>query len=269
MSKIYLAYETDRPSRYVALKIQLTGRPESIVYQDLIRQEAALLKTIRHPGIVRILPIRIDDKAPYVAKAIELSGAPWYYAMEYLGESTLATHIKSFPPKQELNSESGIFSIDWSVEMFYQILTVVNFMHQQQMAHADLKPENIMFRHQPTGDLLPQPILIDFGSACTFDNMRQLTASPGYSPPEVMEAVRLNQGIDEAKNIYPEKIDVWALGAILFELLTGQPMNPLKKGTGIGFIDKAFGSDDKKTMQDHRPEIHPISRKVAQCYGAT
>ncbi|MEM8856870.1 MAG: serine/threonine-protein kinase [Chloroflexota bacterium] len=265
MSKIYLAYETKRPSRYVAMKIQLTGQPESVMYQDLLRQEAALLKTIRHPGIVRILPIRIDDMALYVAKAIELSGAPWYYTMEYLGEWTLESHLKNFPTNiNEQEMEKTVFSIDWSIEMFYQILTVINFMHEQGIAHCDLKPENIMFRHEPSVTLLPQPILIDFGSASQFKNMKQLTASPGYSPPEVMEAVKLKQGIEEAKNIYPQKIDIWSLGAIFFELLTGHPMNPVKKGFGISFLEKALSFDQPKTIKDYRPEIHDSLEKLLQ-----
>jgi len=84
MAKIYLAYETDRPTRQVALKVQITGKKESLMYQDLLREEAALLKTLRHPSIVRIVPMRIDgSKTSFVARAATQPDMPWYYAMEY------------------------------------------------------------------------------------------------------------------------------------------------------------------------------------------
>lgn len=266
MSTIYLAYETERPSRYVTLKMQLTGQPESLMYQDLLREEATLLKSLRHPGIVRILPIRIEKNAVYVAKAFQLPNKPWYYAMEYLGEYTLAKHIGSFPEKLKLKAEKvdtsqSVYAVDWSIEMFYQILVVVDYMHRQGLAHGDLKPDNIVFRHRPTVDILPQPILIDFGGACAFNNMKQLTASPGYAPPEVMKAVKMQLGIEKAENIHPEKIDVWALGTILFELLTGRPLSPVK---GMGFIDKTLIPVQNKKIQHYRQDVHESVDKLLQ-----
>ncbi|MEM9774684.1 MAG: serine/threonine-protein kinase [Chloroflexota bacterium] len=271
MSTIYLAYETERPTRYVTLKMQLTGQRESVMFQDLLREEAALLRSLRHPGIVRILPMRISTKATYVAKAFQIPDTPWYYAMEYLGDYTLATHIKSFPEKLKLNAdkistERSVYSIDWSMEMFYQICVVVEYMHSQKLAHGDLKPDNILFRHLPSIDVLPQPILIDFGSACKFNNMKQLTASPGYSPPEVMRAVKKQQGVKDAENIYPEKIDVWSLGTILFELLSGRPLRPMK---GMGFIDQTLIPMRNKKVRRYRQDVHESVEKLLQVMLST
>jgi len=126
----------------------------------------------------------------------------------------------------------GTYSIDWTLELFYQILIAVEFMHHNGVAHGDLKPDNIIFRQSPAANKLPQPVLIDFGSASLFDRMRQLTSSMGYSPPEVMDAVKKKIGLNEAPNIDAEKIDIWALGVILFEILAGRKMRPTK-GMGI------------------------------------
>ncbi len=265
MAKIFLAYEEDRPTRRVVLKVQRTGMEESRMFQDLLRQESAMLRSLRHPGIVRTLPMRIDKKeVVYEARAASFEGTPWYYAMEYLGGYSLAKHIDQFPEDSRLstrnpNQDLGLYTIDWSIELFYQLVQVVDYMHEKKIAHTDLKPDNIILRHIPSLNLVPQPVVIDFGSACRFDQMTDLTASVGYSPPEVIKAVKYKKGIDEAENIYPDKIDVWALGVILFELLTGRNMNRSAKG---GILDTSLISIRSKKISRYRIDAHASIDKL-------
>ncbi len=259
MSKIFLAYEEERPTRRVVLKVQRTGEKESRMFQDLLRQELAMLRSLRHPGIVRTIPMRIDNKeVVHEARAADFEGTPWYFAMEYLGGYSLTKHISQFPEDSRLSTRNphqdlGIYGIDWSLELFHQIVQVVNYMHEKGVAHTDLKPDNIILRHVPSMHLVPQPVLIDFGSACQLDNMSDLTASVGYSPPEVIKAVKHKKGIQEAENIFPDKIDVWMLGVILFELLTGRRMSPFPKG---GVLDTSLISIRSKKISRFRVDAH-------------
>ena len=268
MAKIYLAYETERPTRQVALKVQITGQQHSLMFQDLLRDEANLLRTLRHPGVVRIVPMRLDNnKVSYVARAAGHPDMPWYYAMEYLGNQTLTQYINNFPDTVRMRSAKetlvnpGVYTIDWALELFYQILITVEFMHYNGIAHGDIKPDNIIFRRNPTANHPPQPVLIDFGSASLFDGMRQLTSSMGYSPPEVMTAVKKGVGLEEAENIDAEKIDIWSLGVILFEILAGRKMRPTK---GMGFLSKTLIQPRDKKISRYRPEIHESVDKLLQ-----
>ena len=145
------------------------------------------------------------------------------------------------------------------MELFYQLLQTVDYLHERKIAHTDIKPDNIILRHVPSEHLVPQPILIDFGSACHFDGLKDLTASVGYSPPEVMKAVKHNKKLSELNNIFPDKIDVWMLGVILFEILTGRNMNLPQTG---GILDTSLVSVRKKKVSRFRIDAHDSIDKL-------
>ncbi|MEW5987103.1 MAG: protein kinase family protein, partial [Chloroflexota bacterium] len=169
MSQLLLAYETDRPQYKAAIKAHLTQSSNRLAYQDLLRHEVTILQELRHPGIVRVYPMRIDGKVVYTARAADRPDQPWYFAMEYLGADSLDKHLDRIVKK---------FPLVWSMELFYQLLTVIHFMHQSGYAHCDLKPHNILFRHPPNPSHTPDPVLVDFGSATSIaKGMDQLSFS--------------------------------------------------------------------------------------------
>lgn len=252
MSNVYLACEIERPKHYAALKVQLTEDDHSAVYQDLIRQETQYLQALRHPGIVRIFPLRIDNKVAYVARASEQKDQPWYYAMEYIPGDSLEAHtrtIKKYP-------------VEWALELFYQILTTVHYMHKQGYAHCDLKPQNILFRYTPNPNHVPTPILVDFGSATHIkEGIRQLAASVRYSPPEVITALdRGDIPVNELK-LQADKIDIWALGAVLFEIITGRPLINRHHRKEI---TTTILRGELDTMSELRPEVHNSLDKLLE-----
>ena len=213
MSQVFLASNSEDRKWKAALKVQLAEGENSATFQDLLHQEVNTLKTLRHPGIVHIYPLHIDGRAAYRARAYNLRNQPWYFAMEYLGEKTLDKQmdkVKKLP-------------LEWGIEFFYQLLLIVDYIHQRGYAHCDLKPQNIFLRQPPDSGVRPMPILVDFGSAVDVDKgIHQLTASLRYSAPEVLTSLE-RQDIHPG-SIQPQKVDIWALGAILFEILTGNPM---------------------------------------------
>lgn len=212
-AEIFLAKDTRNPNLKAAIKIQLANDDNRSVYQNLLNQEVEVLQALRHPGIVHLYPLEIDGRIHHIARATQSTQKPWYFAMQYLGPSTLADHLKKL----------GDLPLEWGIELFYQILIIVDYIHQKGYAHCDLKPPNIFLRYPPEPSFHPMPVLADFGSATRItEGIHQLTASLRYSPPEVLLAMeRHDVNLD---HIQSDKVDIWALGAILFEIVTGRPL---------------------------------------------
>jgi len=210
MSEIYLAHETKRPNFKMVLKMQLTTGAKD-AYAEVLRQEAMLLNQMRHPNIVRIYPVAVEGvkNKMFSAQAQEVAGLPWYFVMEFVSGGDMVTYtevIKKFP-------------MGWRLEMFYQLLLTVEYVHDQGWAHCDLKPPNILFRSAPNASQMPRVALVDFGSVSPVDRLLRPSGTVRYSPPEMLDAFDNPRAIDQVK---PSKVDIWALGALLFEIITGR-----------------------------------------------
>lgn len=216
---VYLGHHEEQPKIQVAVKVAYTdsrmdegGRQ---MFFDLIKREARILEKLYHPGILTIHPLFSPNTkgAVYYERALNLDDRPWYFVMEYLGKNNLKEHMKTIQR----------FPIEWKMELFYQILQVLDYLHEKGHAHCDLKPENIFLRGKPTANEVPQPVLIDFGTASRID---YLDNEPAVSLPYAsIEAMRLRYG-GNRMDVYPDSMDVWSLGAIFFELVTGEPILP-------------------------------------------
>ena len=191
-------YRGVRPDQDAAVAIKtVTVAREALL--PAIRREIHALRKLRHPGIVRILDSGTDH------------GIPWY-AMELLDPRSLATY------RDELWA-SGRPAPD----RLREILTILRrlaaplaYLHGEGMVHGDLKPSNVLLT--PDG----RPLLIDFGLLTTFGEHPSRDAiEPGV------------RGVGSAAYMAPEQIDggepvdaradLYALGCILYELLTGRP----------------------------------------------
>jgi serine/threonine protein kinase len=246
MSSIYLAHETTKPDRRAALKLAHAEDEGDGTFKELIQREAKILGSLRHPGIVRIYPTTIHGRVCYEARAENLPGNPWYFAMEFLDGEPLTEHVKAIGEK---------FPVDWRLELFYQILTTIEYMHRRGIAHCDLKPENIMFRTKPQPNVLPHPILIDFGTWSDTDNLTSKPAGSAlYAPPEVH--ILLHTAVAEDQlTLIPETFDIWSLGMIFFEIMTGQPMIKAKT------LEQARTSVLKRelpTLRSVRPDLPDV-----------
>lgn len=244
MSHIYLAAHVERPYYKVVLKLNAS---EKSTFQDLLRREANHLAALRHPSIVRIYPLRLagSKRVVYQARAKDHPNRPWYFAMEYITGGGLADHLRQISQ----------FSINWRIELFYQLLLAVQFMHNHGYAHCDLKPENVLLRDRPRLDSPPQPILIDLGSISNIKRRDQLTNTPHYSPPELIRAASepQNRSLQVPELLPPGKGDIWALGAILYELLAGVP---LVNKDDPDDVAAAILHGEWPSIRSHQTEVH-------------
>jgi serine/threonine-protein kinase ULK/ATG1 len=113
-------------------------------------------------------------------------------------------------------------------------------LSELKIVHADIKPDNLLVAYNPATRAITELKLIDFGSAFSFTEPSHIQAStPEYLAPEVLEYLenraqntQSNGTNSEAlcRNLQPWSYDVWSLGALLLEMMTGFPLWLSMKG---------------------------------------
>lgn len=241
-ASVYLAHPVNKPELKAAVKFAHSDGRNVVDEDVLLRHEATLLSRPdwRHPGILRLYPIIHLNKAQYVLRATGIENEPSFFVMEYLPGKSLA----------EWMDKAVKFSFEWKIELFYQLATVLAFIHSKGYGHRDLKPDNIIFRSIPTSSHVPQPVLIDFALASDGKSTMSLIESSytlEYASPErVMKASGL---IPEEFSLKPEPQDIWSFGLIVYELFTGSlPFRGNAKEIRTTLIGRSF---DEKFIKDN------------------
>lgn len=187
MGKVFKAYHQNL-ERIVAIKVML-GQEETARKRFLI--EAKLTAKMQHPNIIPIHDIRSEGQLDYIV-------------MDFIQGKTLSDVLQqeklSFPK---------------TVEIIKPIISAVAYAHRYQVIHRDLKPANILLEDETL-----RPIVMDFGLAKQLEKQTteqitvtgQLLGSPRYMAPEQADTEQVDH-----------RADIYALGTIFYEMLTGQP----------------------------------------------
>src|SRR5215212_7664643 len=211
---VYLA-EDQRLGRTVAIKeidVARLGPAERAAAEQLFEHEARMLASLDHPGLTRIWDFFQQDRRAFLV-------------MEYVPGYTL---------RDTLHRRDGPLDEPFVLECALQLCAVLGYLHARrpQVIFRDLKPANVMVvpgdgtweigdGGSPTpSSHLPSPrfVLIDFGIARLFKPDQAgdtlIIGTPGYAPPE-----QYGQGQTD------ERSDIYALGATLYQLLSGRVPN--------------------------------------------
>lgn len=194
MGEVWLA-EQAHPQRQVALKLLRPGQAQGEMLARFVR-EANLLARVEHPGIARVYEAGSVDGVPYLA-------------MEYVEGETLGQWFEKHRPEATL-----------VLQLLLALARAVHVAHLRGVIHRDLKPDNILI------DAEGQPKILDFGVARALDEEAggmtrhgDLVGTLAYMSPEQLHG---DLALLDARS------DVYALGAIGYELLGGEPVHRLE-----------------------------------------
>jgi eukaryotic-like serine/threonine-protein kinase len=221
---VYLAQQEHPIRRRVAIKIIKLGLETNQVIARF-EQERQALAMMDHPHIARVLDV---GSTP--------AGRP-YFAMELVHGEPITT----FCDKKRM-------SIPERLQLFAKVCHAVQHAHQKGIIHRDLKPSNVLVT-VGDGDT-PIPKVIDFGIAkatqarltekTLFTDFRQMIGTPAYMSPE-------QAGMGAAGELdIDTRSDVYALGALLYELLTGvTPFDAQRlRSAAFGELQRIIREDD-------------------------
>jgi serine/threonine protein kinase/WD40 repeat protein len=199
-------------NRIVALKIILAGRWASDAQVQRFRAEAEAAAGLAHPNIVPIHEVGERQGQQFFSmKLVEGGSLAERIAGGRRGRGERETAGKG---AGEAASGPAGFQPGETATLLATISRAVHFAHQRGIVHRDLKPTNVLLDHGG------QPHLTDFGLAKRLESGSRLThtqtvlGTPAYMAPE--QAAGLNEQVTAAADIY-------SLGAILYEMLAGQP----------------------------------------------
>lgn len=183
---VYKALDT-RVQRLCALKILLSGGQDQ---REILRflREIRVTAQLDHPNIVRVF---------------DMGDAPQpFFTMEYIQGKTLSQLLRE-----------GLLTLGQKLKLFVTICAAIEYAHRQRVIHRDIKPSNILVDKQGI------PKITDFGLARKLDRTHgQITLSneilgtPQYMAPEQAAGKETDQ-----------RTDIYSLGSLLYELLTGRP----------------------------------------------
>jgi tetratricopeptide (TPR) repeat protein len=191
MGIVYLAERADAVfEKQVAIKVVLGGFASGPWVTQRFHEERRILATLDHPNIARLLDGGTIDGVPY-------------FVMEYVDGVPLDLHCEAIP-----------LSVEQRLVRFRQVCAAVHYAHQRLVIHRDLKARNILVRADGT------PKLLDFGIA----RLLEPGLAPGEQTRTRVRPLTLEGASPEQVRGEPMTVtsDVYALGALLYRLLTGQ-----------------------------------------------
>ncbi len=198
-------------NRTVALKVIGLGHWATQAHLKRFRLEAEAAASLEHPGIVPIHEVGERDGS-------------CYFSMKFIEGGQLDQVVRREP-----------MTIRRAVELIAKVARIVHYAHEHRILHRDIKPGNILL------DAKGEPHLTDFGLArlveteSTVTRTMEVLGTPSYMAPE--QAVGNNAAVSSVT-------DVYGLGAVLYQLLTGYP--PFAGGTTFETVRLVLDTNPRK-----------------------
>ncbi len=224
MGAVYHALERST-NREVALKVLLKHLALQPAYVERFHREASAMARLNHPGILRIYGVGVTKGFHCIAMEL----------------------VKGFTVAALQANQGGRFRLDDALFLVLRAAEALQHAHEHSIIHRDVKPQNILITQ------LGAVKLTDLGLAKPMDEDLSLTDSglgvgtPLYMAPEqILNAKRADH-----------RCDVYALGAVLYEMLTGRP--PFQEDSAVSLL--------KAKEQGHFPPVRRLNPDVPSRVG--
>ena len=222
MATVYRAHDPSF-NREVAVKLLPREMLHNLLTRSRFKRELKLIASLEHPAIVPVYDVGEDDSQPF-------------FVMRYMSGGSLTDMIKK-----------GTFSLQDAALIVERLAAALDHAHAHRIIHRDIKPDNVLF------DGSHNPYLSDFGVAKLAESAvsatgNEVIGTPAYISPEQARGEQVDH-----------RADIYGLGAILFEMLTGQ--RPYDGGTVIGIALQHVNDpipDILKLRPDLPPEVDTI-----------
>ncbi|AAF73573.1 serine/threonine protein kinase [Chlamydia muridarum str. Nigg] len=259
MGEVYLAHDK-ACSRRVALKKIREDLSDNPLLRKRFLREAKIAADLIHPGIVPVYSICSD-------------GESVYYTMPYIEGFSLKHLLKSVWQKEILSKElEEKTSVKAFLPIFDKICATVEYIHSKGVLHRDLKPDNILL------GLFGEVVIVDWGAAI-FKHAKELqqekdeegfssygqknicyssmtvpgkiVGTPDYMAPESLLGAEAS-----------EKTDIYALGLILYQMLTLSFPYRRKKGRKLPYEDSILSPIEMAPYREIPPSLSQIAMKA-------
>ncbi len=237
MSTVYRAFDPTL-ERWVAIKLMHRDISEDPDQLERFRREARAVARLSHPHVVTVIDFGEDDGTPYIV-------------LEYVEGETLKERIKRM----------GRLPVAEAVAYAIEIGRALSCAHAERLVHRDVKPQNVLIDMDGRGKVT------DFGIA------RSLEAHGLTAPGRVLGTTDYVSPEQALGNEVTEQSDVYSLGIVLFEMLTGEV--PFKADSQVAVAMKHV-REPMPDVQRRRPEVsaslaavleHSTSKETANRYA--
>jgi serine/threonine protein kinase len=259
MGEVYKARDT-RLERTVAIKIMpaaLAGDPE---FAERFEREARVISSLDHPNICALYDVGTTPEAGDGNDPSKPIPGVSFLVMQYLDGRTLAEHLRRGP-----------LPIAQALRLAIEMADALDHAHRSGIVHRDLKPANVMLTGPGATRSAPPSKLLDFGLA----KLRQTPATVGLSGPTQMAAQPVTARgtiLGTVQYMSPEQVegretdartDLFALGAILYEMVTGA--RPFAGSTPSGIMSELL-RDTPPPVTTRQPLAPPaLDHLISTC----
>ncbi len=205
MAEVYRMRQRSAFGREVAIKVIKRGLAEDPIFRDRFLREGQATARLSHPHILQLIELG-QEQGP--------DGERLFLVMPYVPDGTL---------RDLLAMTDGPLPIETIRTLFPQLCEAVQYAHEQGVVHRDIKPSNILLLHER------HVLLADFGIALDTEDIRLTNTGMGLGTPEYTAP-------EQAMGRADRRSDVYSLGIVLFEMLTGNV--PFTGGTPFEVLYK-------------------------------